>query len=326
MNDRLTTLLHDQAARLDVRLAGPGQLRRAAQRKRTVRRSAAAALAVSAVVIVALIAWSDPLSGAKHHTVPVEPPVHPTQFAILPPVGTPVSLPADGRLVLNIDPHSGSWNVYADGRIIGGSGQQRLTPHGVQLLVSRILTIGNGVGLFRQNQGLVNPAYDAGGDVDWYQVCNNGLLVNAQVLPTGITNDPAITVAQMHALAQIDEIAADPSSVLPASAWADRTIRPYVNATYQLVFDRHAPDPSQLPSPAREALAQYQPLLHNADQTISSDQARALLAAFAEARVKVVRNDSDEADFDLPAADGARTILEVRPADPSSALTDSDRC
>jgi len=353
VNDRLTTLLHDQAARLDVHPPGPGQVRRAALHKRAVRRrSAAAALTVATVVIIALFAVVNPLAGARRTPVPVAPPAHSTRFAGLASAESPVSVPADGRLVLNISPESGAtWYVYADGRVIwqrwsspdagdplvippGADPsrttyvQQRLTPHGVQLLVSRILATGQAVGLFGKGMSLGNQAFEADGIAAWYQVCNNGHLIHAQVVPPSYMDNPQLeTPAQMRALAQITNLAYNPSSLLPASAWADRTIRPYVPSHYLLVFDRHAPDPAKLPSPAKEVLAQFQPLLHNADQTVTTDQARALIAALDGVGVKVVSNHASNLGFDVPAVgDGNRTILEFRPAVPSSHLTDSGQC
>lgn len=352
MNDRLTTLLQEEAPRLFVRLADPGQLRRAAQHKRAVRRTAAAVLAVAAVVIVALFAGPNPLVGA-HRAVPANPPArHPTQFAGLPAVGTPVSTPADGRVLLNISPESGAeWNIYADGRIIwqrwSSTGdplviptgadpfqttyvQQRLTPHGVQLLLSQILATGQATGLFRSSLALGDEAFEGNQQVAWYQACNNGHLIYTQVLPPSTQNDPItmVTPAQMRALGQINRLAADPSSMLPDSAWADRTIRPYIPSHYQLGWDRSAPDPSKLPSPARDVLQPLlQPMPGRASRTITTDQARALLAALAQSGVKLVGgNHAGGLSFELPAVSIPSTVLEVGPALPSSPLSDSDQC
>jgi hypothetical protein len=332
VNDQLTLLLHDRAARLDVRLVNPDELRRAAQHKRAMRRTGSAALAA---VTATVLTMSVPLIGGSNHTGPdsrtnqtARPSAtYPDHFAILPPVGTPVSLPADGRLVLKINSQPGSWSIYADGRIIGGGGQRRLTPQGVQLLVSRVLAIGRGVGLFRQSLALGNASFEQSQRAEWFQVCNAGHLLYAQVLPPSNFNSPPVlvTAAQMHALDLINRLAADPSPELPPSAWADRTIRPYIPATYLITFDRRSPDPSQLPSPAKELLAQFQPLLRDADQNVTSDQARALIAAFVEAGEVVVGNDDGELSFDLPAANNQRTVLEIRPNDPISSLPD-DRC
>ncbi len=229
-------------------------------------------------------------------------------FAGLPPEGTPASTPANGRIILNISPASGAtWNVYADGRIIWqrysragdplvipnrvdplhtGLVQQRLTPQGVRLLRSRILAIGQPTDLFRHNLALGRKAFEKHEEVAWYQVRTRGHLIYAQVLPPSLQPRMA-TVAQMRALARINALVANSASRLPAGAWADRTIRPYVPSHYQLVFDRFAPDPAKLASPAREMLREYQPLLDHACQVVTTEQARALFAALGEAGVKL---------------------------------------
>jgi hypothetical protein len=353
MNDRLTTVLHEQASGLDVQLTNPGQLRRAAQRKRAVRRSLTATVAAAAAVVVAVFAGTSALSGGDHHAVPVGPSPHPTRFAGVPAAGTPASLPEEGRLLVNVTTESGAeFNVYADGRIVwqrwssAGSGnplvvpdgadpsettyvQQRLTPAGAQLLWSRILAIGLAAGLFGHSVSLGNEAFEADQVASWYQVCNKGQLNHAQVVPPSYLQDPSHleTPAQVRALAQITSLAADPGSLVPASAWADRTVRPFVPSHYLLVFDRHAPDPAKLPSPAKDVLAQFQPLLRDADQTVTTDQARALITAFAASGVKVADNNASNLGFDVPAVgEGNRTILKFRPDPPSSALTDRDQC
>jgi hypothetical protein len=188
VNDRMTSLLHEQAARLDVRVAGPGHVRRTAQHKRAMRRRATAALTVgTAAIIVALLAVSSPFLGTHHRDHPVGPPAsHPTRFAGLPPVGARASLPSDGTLVFHIEPDSGGEpgiSVFADGRIIWqrwssagdplvipagadpvetGYVQQRLTARGVQLLLARILRTGQAAGLFRQNMELGHEALEMG--------------------------------------------------------------------------------------------------------------------------------------------------------------------
>jgi hypothetical protein len=324
-------------------------VRRTAQHKRAVRRRATAALTVgTAVIIVALLAVSSPFLGTHHRDLPVGPPAsHPTRFAGLPPVGARASLPADGTLVFHIGPHSvgdePGISVFADGRIIWqrwssagdplvipegadpfqtGYVQQRLTTRGVQLLLARILRTGEAAGLFRRNLELGHEAHGMGFR---YTVCNDGHLVYAEVLsPEYLQHPPTmVTAAQMSALAEISSIVADPSSVVPANAWADRTIRPYVPSRYDLMWDRSQPNASKLPSPAKEALAR---LLPDADRGITTDQARALLAAFAQSGVKVLNNHALHLSFELPAVSSPTTEVALRIGLPGSPLSDSNRC
>ena len=104
-----------------------------------------------------------------------------------------------------------------------------------------------------------------------------------------------------RALARIDALFASAANWLPARAWADRTIRPYVPNHYDLSHDRMDPDPAKLPTPAREELAPYQP--SHFEQGIPTDKARALLAAFIKVGVQPVRDDGwgpHELSFTLP--------------------------
>jgi len=174
--------------------------------------------------------------------------------------------------------------------------------------------------------GLVDPT--DGLQPDWYQVCVNGYLNNVQVT-NEYSNDPFEAPAQKRALAQINALMAHSTSLLPASAWADPTIRPYVPTRYGLGWtDFAVPDPSKLPSPAKEALAKV--LRHgpkNGRPTLTPDQARALLAAFRQSRIKVVSNAADSVAFQVPAT-GANdtTRLSVAPDWPNSPLWDANRC
>ena len=351
----------------------PTTAQRRVERRRRHRRiaavitPAAALAAATTIAVVAPLTVSNPL-GTSHRTPDsqIQPTgntqhpssssspsaTYPTQFAGLPAVGAPVSLPANGTLVLNISPGTGGdWHVYADGRIIwqrwsrdhaplvipkGADPlhtsyvQQRLTPLGVQLLTSRILAIGGAVGLFDHNVELGWQALEKGGYSDWYQVCNNGHLIYSQVLPPSFFNtEPRmITPAQKRALAQVDTLLADSTSLLPASAWADRTIHPYVPSHYQLSWDRADLDPSKLPSPAREALAKVL-LGLNTQGTTTAEQAQTLLAAFRQSRVEIIHNRANDAGlvFNIPGKDVNFSIgLEIRPALPSSALSDANGC
>jgi hypothetical protein len=107
----------------------------------------------------------------------------------------------------------------------------------------------------------------------------------------------------VRALARIDTLFANAASLLPARAWADRSIRPYVPNHYDLGHDRMGPDPAKLPSPAREELAPYR--ASGFEQGIPTDKARALLAAFIKVGVQPVRDPGwgpHELSFTLPVA------------------------
>jgi hypothetical protein len=200
----------------------------------------------------------------------------------LPPVGARATLPAHGTTLFELP----GGILYADGHIITDRGVQRLTPWGARLLWSKIRAIGLAAGLFRhQTEAAVPKQHPVS---RWYQVCNGRQLISAHV-GTSRRAHPLhpLPPAQGRALARIDTLFAT-ASRLPARAWADRTIRPYVPSHYDLGFDRAAPDPAKLPSPAREELAKYQPLLHDWSQSLTTAQTRALITAFVKSGVKTV--------------------------------------
>ena len=223
-------------------------------------------------------------------------------------------MPANGEVLVELPGGS----LYADGHIVTDRyGVRRLTPWGARLLWSKIRAIGLAAGLFRH---YVEAAVASQHHISrWYHVCSGRRMVTAHVgTSKGAYPQNPLRPAQGRALARIDTLFATATRRLPARAWADRTIRPYVPSHYDLAFDRAAPDPAKLPSPAREELAKYQPLLHHASQGITTEQARALMAAFRKSGLKPVSNPGWEGlSFSLPIANGAadlagdRTVLRV---------------
>ena len=138
-------------------------------------RFARVALSVATTVVVALaFAVAVAVAGSAS--------TKPTHFAGFPPVGVKASTPTTGRLLIGLSPTTttgSTWNVYSDGRVIWqkwtssgdatvvpdgarrldtGYVQQRLTPRGVQLLLSKIPA----TGLFEQDLML-----DVGSDHAW---------------------------------------------------------------------------------------------------------------------------------------------------------------
>src|SRR5215210_3287728 len=163
-------------------------------------------------------------------------------FVALPPVGATPSAPESGELVIqyrDLD-HAGSgWGwVYADGRLITASGapqavsasrpagsdvpeaanrwssgflEQRLTPEGVELLRSEIVS----TGLFEHHE----PAGRMSSPHNVIQVRIGDRLVRAHAKGAAASDEfPK----------RLRERLADPASWLPASGWEDRQIRAYV--------------------------------------------------------------------------------------------------
>jgi hypothetical protein len=157
-------------------------------------------------------------------------------------VGLPVeatpSTPESGELVIqyrDLD-HAGSgWGwVYADGRLITlrqsdppeaatrwsrGLLEQRLTPEGVELLRSEIIS----TGLFEHHQ----PADSRFAGHNVIQLRIGGRLVQVQGKFSANSNEfPK----------RLRERLADPASWLPASAWANRRPRAYVASRYAILY------------------------------------------------------------------------------------------
>jgi hypothetical protein len=193
-----------------------------------------------------------------------------------------VSVPAYGRIILTFHPAPGP------GRFGTGTAAQR-------------------------GQTLNSGTVYADGRVIWQRWSRSG---DPLVIPKGA--DPLHTgyVQQRLTPQGVQLLRANSASRLPASAWADRTIRPYVPSHYAVAFDRFVPDPSKMPSPAGELLRQYQPLLDHACQVVTTNQARALLTAFAKAGLKLVGNHARILRVYVPAVGSHHTILNFFPGLP----------
>ena len=168
----------------------------------------------------------------------------------LPPEGAKPSTPTHGRLVLGFlfghsdgDPGRFSVNVYADGRMIWqrlsdpptGLVEQRLTPEGVELLRSDVLS----TGLFDRDRHLEAAHGLHFGQIDvlagdrtvrllWGDCCDHG---------TSIENKEMPTQEEATALQQLDARIEGPAAWLPASAWQDPEMTAYVASMYSVCFE-----------------------------------------------------------------------------------------
>jgi hypothetical protein len=165
-------------------------------------------------------------------------------FIGLPPEGAVTSTPERGELVLAFWTSPTRMWVYADGRVIWmkhanrnfganerstGYLEQRLTPEGVELMRSEVIS----TGLF--DQDIEHRIRVAGDDVGGViEVRNGERLVRIEYSPGGITG---LQPEQDAALVTLHGRLADPASWLPASAWEDPEIRAYVPAAFALCFD-----------------------------------------------------------------------------------------
>jgi hypothetical protein len=214
---------------------------------------------VGAAVFLAAVAgiWLATRSPFDHPRRPASPPtsspdLHEGVGLIgLPPAGATPSTPVNGALVLSImfghtegDPGRFSFNVFADGRVIWqrlgdvrlrsnstGLIEQRLTPEGVELLKSDALS----TGLFDHDRHFTSAHGLTFGEV---RVRNGDRLVRVAWGDIG-PEDVESTVPtpdQASALRRLDTRLEDAASWLPASAWADRKMKPYIPSRYWICY------------------------------------------------------------------------------------------
>jgi hypothetical protein len=298
------------------------RLLRRRDRKRRNQRIAAGVVGIAVFAAAVWGIWLAVREGAFHQTprpaAPAPPVRTPSTAGIigLPPEGATPSTPDRGELVLaswagtTSGPRTWMW-VYADGRVIRrqeavtpvpyGDGnhftvfiEQRLTPAGVELLRSEVISSE----LFEKNQELTvdaNIGYSAFIEVRrgdrFVRVSYTGRTVGTLTSPAP---QPA-TQAQGRALLGLDAKLGDPASWLPATAWEDRTIRPYVPSMYAICYSGGPPGPGNAAGAAQilDALPKAAAdLLRTKDRTtevgdhcsqVSSAEARRLAEAFDEA-------------------------------------------
>lgn len=229
-------------------------------------------------------------------------------FIGLPPQGATQSTPESGELVVNFygrsstlgGPLSRVW-VYADGRMIwnregdvpqganertSGFLEQRLTPDGVELLRSEVLS----TGLFGHDLTLLSQRFGELTVWGWVQVRVGDRLI--RVNWEDPSSDPEkddgtiATPEQVSALVRVDALITDAASWLPASAWEVRKIRAYVPSRYAVCLAVGGPappiEPSRilplLPEPARDLLRarEFAPGARGGCTDLTTAEARAL--------------------------------------------------
>jgi len=171
----------------------------------------------------------------------------------LPPKGATPSAPRKGELVLSFtfghtkgDPGRFMLDVYADGRLIWerlgdvGAGttttgliEQRLTAEGVELVRSEVLA----TGVFDRDRYLTNLHGLTFGQVEVHDGGRVTRVTWGDITgPVGVEQTPP-TAEQASALKRLDGRLEDPASWLPASAWEDPEMKPYIPSGYSVCYD-----------------------------------------------------------------------------------------
>jgi len=290
-----------------------GFLRRRDRHRRNERVAAGAVgLAVFAAMVWAVASGGIQRTTRPPETEPTIAPEYPGAVGLqgLPPEGATPSSPIRGELVLDFmfghtmgDPGRFGLSLYEDGRLIWhrlGDGvhrgldptglvEQRLTPEGVDLVISEVLS----TGLFDDDLHLTNGQGLYFGDVT---VRNGARMVQVTWGDVGLdfADQTAPTAEQARALVRLDSRLLNPAAWLPASAWEHRRLGPYVPSRFSVCVDTDRDIGldgvlASLPQPAEDLLRAwdrtYEPLRGGADSPagydiwcsrVTTDQARVL--------------------------------------------------
>ena len=284
-----------------------------------------AAVAAAVVLVVAGVLVRDATDRDARTQVPTDPRPSPTTApapaggaAELPPVGATPSIPERGELVASISfsPHStgvgaGSFNLYADGRLIRrglgtsllsdlpGSVEQRLTPDGVERVRSEFLA----TGLFEPDE-----VADSG-DAFIACFCEIWVRDRGQLLSTGTPLDPPRR-ADPEVRRRVDRLVQfvlELDSTLPASAWEDRDFRAYVPSRYWVCMDADTAngqppitDPfalltQQVAAPVAQLLARARPTTGQGSCIdVTTGEARELAEALDDAGLRRLADEAHD--------------------------------
>jgi hypothetical protein len=315
-----------------------GLRRRRDHRRRNQRITAGIvgiAVFAAAVWVVTSGAPSDrrPTPGGISPTVA---PRYPDQVGLtgLAPKGATPSSPSMGELVLGFafghtggDPGRFRMYVYADGRLISerigdpsGKGdptgliEQRLTPEGVELVQSEVLSTGlfdHGTLHFESAHGLY------GGQIE-VRDGDRLLSLSWGGFGSGDGRMPMLTVEQASALERLDTRLEDLATWLPASAWDDPGIRTFVPSRYGVSLETEQEVGldallASLPRPAEDMVREWNWTENQANghfwwwSSATTNEARALAQSLENAPNVVVRRDVFGLVYELGQRDPSAT-------------------
>jgi hypothetical protein len=312
-------------------------LRRRRDRRRLNERITAGVVGMAVFAAAAWVVTSGAPSDRRPTpggTGPTVAPRYPGQvgFIGLAPKGATPSSPRTGELVLAVllgrfgeDPGRFSGDLYADGRLIwsrngdpSGKGdptgliEQRLTPEGVELVLSEVFSTGlfdQGPRNFAGAQGLY------GGQIE---VRDGDRLVRLTWGDMRPFDEPMTvpTVEQASALKRLEARLAD-LAWLPASAWEDPEIRAFVPSRYMVCIETDVEVGldgalASLPQPAEDLVRTWD---WTAEQFIQGYFLWCSPETTAEARA-LAKSVEDAGNFELVSRDVFGLAYELVQRDP----------
>jgi hypothetical protein len=231
---------------------GYERMLRRRERKQRNQRVAAGLMGIAVFVVAIWIATGGPIDRGQAPASMgpgLGPDVGPIGLFGLPAEGATPSVPTRSELVLSFtyghsggDPGRFTVHVLADGRMIWerygdadysstGLVEQRLSPEGVDLLLAEAIA----TGLADHNVHLIGAR---GLNAGAMAVRSDGRLVHVGWGEIGLRGPKEMpTAEQAGALQQLDTRLEDPMSWLPASAWEDPEMKPYVPSTYGICLE-----------------------------------------------------------------------------------------
>jgi hypothetical protein len=276
-------------SRMPLPSDGLERLQRRRDRKRRNQRIAAGVVGLAVFVAAIVLVASSPFERTGTPAVPgptagtgpsVAPDPDGGRRIGLPPEGADPSSPERGELVITYygRPEFGVLQVlvYADGRVIWreeygptdangintGFLEQRLTPEGVELLRSEVISSG----LFDRDRHFDEGVNSPYAELIWGEIRldDGDRFVSVRWGANIGTPDSPTSPAQVTALVRLNELFLDLASVLPASAWEDPEVKAYVPSRYAICYSHlqgrlNRPlEPSEvlnlLPTPAEDLL------------------------------------------------------------------------
>jgi hypothetical protein len=226
--------------------------------------------------------------------------------------------------------------VYADGRVIWVSSvdglqephfQMRITPEGVEWLRARAVSTGLfehdlGLGLDLGWSGHMGHMEVRRGDrsviVAWGEAHVSGLGMQDRFVDA--------TPAQAGELIELEAFFRDPVAWgLPPRMYVQPEASPFVPTHLWVSWEHKEPDPSELPSPAREVLTRnLETVLGGGCSLISIAQAREIAQAMERAGLIEPEDVWDGIAFDMPSKHGENGVafFHAHPALPHESTCD----